>query len=193
MLALQILFELDLTDHAPREAINRTFGEQTPPPPVRAHVERLVAGVLANREAIDPYIADAAPAFPVPGLAAVDRNVLRLAVYELLREPAVPPKAAINEAVELAKRFGGESSGRFVNGVLGTIAGRVPGRAAGGVALARSSPPDEPAAEGVALGAADGSAAPTAGDGGDGIPPRHGIRDEEGNEAAPTAGAASES
>ena len=67
----------------------------------------------------------AAPAFPVAQLPAIDRNVLRLAIYELLRETDVPPKAAINEAVELAKRFGGDNSGRFVNGVLGTIAARI--------------------------------------------------------------------
>jgi N utilization substance protein B len=82
--------------------------------------------VLTRREEIDPYIAAAAPAFPLAQMAAVDRNVLRLAVYELLHEPAVPPKAAINEAVELAKRFGGDSSGRFVNGVLGTIVEQLP-------------------------------------------------------------------
>ena len=74
---------------------------------------------------IDPYIAEAAPAFPIAQLPAVDRNVLRLAIYELLHEAEVPPKAAINEAVELAKRFGGENSSRFVNGVLGTIATRI--------------------------------------------------------------------
>jgi N utilization substance protein B len=67
----------------------------------------------------------AAPAFPIAQLPAVDRTVLRLAIYELLEERDVPPKAAINEAVELAKRFGGDNSGRFVNGVLGTVVDRI--------------------------------------------------------------------
>ncbi len=125
MLALQLLYELDLTGHDPAEALARSFADQPTPAAVRSHVERLVRGVLAAREEIDPHIAAAAPAFPLPQLPAIDRNVLRLAVFELLHEPAVPPKAAINEAVELAKRFGGENSGRFVNGVLGTIVERI--------------------------------------------------------------------
>ena len=125
-LALQVLYELDLTAHDPAATLARTFAEQPTPPPIRAYVERLVRGVLARRDEIDPYVAAAAPAFPLARLAAVDRNVLRLAVYELLHEPDVPPKAVINEAVELAKRFGGDSSSRFVNGVLGTIVEQVP-------------------------------------------------------------------
>jgi N utilization substance protein B len=105
-------------------------GEEGLPPAdesekVREHVERLVSGVLGLQDVIDPHIAAAAPAFPVDQLPAIDRNVLRLAIYELLRETDVPVKAAINEAVELAKRFGGDSSGRFVNGVLGTVAERI--------------------------------------------------------------------
>ena len=125
ILALQILYEVDVSGHEVDEVLARTFGEQSLPASIREHVERLVHGTLAEREAVDPYIAAAASAFPIAQLPAVDRNVLRLAVFELLNEPAVPPKAAINEAVELAKRFGGENSGRFVNGVLGTVAARV--------------------------------------------------------------------
>ncbi len=126
ILALQLLYELDIAGHGVDEVLARTFAEQATPADVRAHVERLVRGVLTGREEIDPYIAAAATAFPVPQLPAIDRNVLRLAVYELLREPDVPSKAAINEAVELAKRFGGDNSGRFVNGVLGTLVERIP-------------------------------------------------------------------
>jgi N utilization substance protein B len=77
--------------------------------------------VLAHQEAIDGRIAEAAPAFPVDQLPLVDRNVLRVATYELMWESAVPPKAAINEAVEIAKRFGGPNSSKFVNGALRTI------------------------------------------------------------------------
>ena len=126
MLALQLLYELDLTGHDADEVLGRTFAEQPTPTAVRQHVERLVRGVLTGRDEIDPYIAAAAPAFPLAHLPAIDRNVLRLAIFELLHEPAVPPKAAINEAVELAKRFGGDNSGRFVNGVLGTVVERIP-------------------------------------------------------------------
>ncbi len=125
MLALQILYEVDITDHPMEEVLVRTAAEQDLPAPMAKHVSRLVHGVLEHRDTIDPYIAAAAPAFPVHQLAAVDRNVLRQAIFELLHEPDVPVKAAINEAVELAKHFGGDSSGRFVNGVLGTVSERI--------------------------------------------------------------------
>jgi N utilization substance protein B len=86
-------------------------------------VVTLVQGVMDHVEEIDAIIIRAAPQWPLDQVAMVDRNVLRLGLYELMwgdRE-AVPPKVAINEAIELAKGFGGDSSGRFVNGVLGTV------------------------------------------------------------------------
>ncbi|MEA2515676.1 MAG: transcription antitermination protein NusB [Thermomicrobiales bacterium] len=129
ILALQILFEVDLTAHDPMEVLARTFADQPAPPETRRYVERLVKGMLTDQEEIDRHIFAAAPAFPVAQLPSIDRNVLRIAIYELLRQPDVPPKVAINEAVELAKRFGGDNSGRFVNGVLGTVVnaiGRTP-------------------------------------------------------------------
>jgi len=86
----------------------------------------LARGVVTNREAIDPTIEKAAPAFPIPQLASIDRAVLRIAVYELLFEPQVPFKAVINEGVEIAKLYGGPNSGRFVNGVLRTISESLP-------------------------------------------------------------------
>jgi len=125
MVALQVLYEVDITDHPVEEVLSRAAIEQDLPEPIAKHVDRLVHGVLAHRATIDPYIAAAAPAFPLQQLAAVDRNVLRQAIFELLNEPGVPVKAAINEAVELAKHFGGDSSGRFVNGVLGTVSQRI--------------------------------------------------------------------
>lgn len=121
-LALQILYEADVAEHSPEEILRRYTTDMSLPQPVRRYVERLVTGVLAERDSIDERIGAAAPAFPVSQLPPVDRNILRIAIYELLREQDVPLKAAINEAVELAKRFGGENSSRFVNGVLGTIA-----------------------------------------------------------------------
>ena len=88
---------------------------------VIAQVNDLVRGVQSHRDDLDPIIAAAAPARSLEEQAAIERNVLRLAAYELLYVPRVPPKVAINEGVELAKRFGGENSGKFVNGVLRTI------------------------------------------------------------------------
>jgi len=96
-------------------------------PKSTAFAGRLVRGALEARQEIDERIARLAPAFPVEQLAATDRVVLELAAYELLYERSTPVKVAINEAVELAKTYGGESSGRFVNGVLGTIAEEVAG------------------------------------------------------------------
>ncbi len=128
MLALQLLYEIDLTGHDRNEALAHLFEEDAVPPDIQKRVRRLVEGVERHRDEIDPLIAEAAPALPLPQIAAVDRNVLRLAIYELRHEPGVPPRAAINEAVELAKRFGGEHSARFVNGVLGTILEQMPER-----------------------------------------------------------------
>lgn len=86
-------------------------------------IVQLVKGTLEHREEIDKIIERAAPQWPIDQIAMVDRSVLRLGLYELMWEDrgAVPPKVAINEAIELAKSFGGESSGRFINGVLGTV------------------------------------------------------------------------
>ena len=86
-------------------------------------VTDLVKKVIENQKQIDPLIEKCAPEWPLDQVTIVDRNILRLGIYELLFEnyAEVPPKVAINEAIELAKSFGGESSGRFVNGVLGTI------------------------------------------------------------------------
>jgi N utilization substance protein B len=85
----------------------------------------LARGVEAQQAEIDPHIEAAAPAFPIPQLNSIDRAVMRVAVYELLFEPDVPYKAAVNEAVDIAKRYGGPNSGRFVNGVLRTISERL--------------------------------------------------------------------
>lgn len=86
-------------------------------------IHTLVDGVLEHREKIDEIIARCAPAWPLEQVTIIDRNVLRIGIFELLwgNRDEVPPKVAINEAIEMAKTFGGESSGRFINGVLGTI------------------------------------------------------------------------
>jgi len=86
-------------------------------------MEKLASGVLKFRPQIDKIIEKSAPEWPLEQITIVDRNVLRIGIFELLfgNKEEVPPKVAINEAIELAKNYGGESSGRFVNGVLGTI------------------------------------------------------------------------
>jgi len=88
-----------------------------------AFIESLLSGVLKNQTKIDDIIVKAAPEWPLEKIATIDRNVLRIGLYELLfaNSKEVPPKVAINEAIELAKNFGGESSGKFVNGVLGSV------------------------------------------------------------------------
>lgn len=85
------------------------------------YIESTVAGLLAERSNIDDLIRTHAPEWPLEQIAGIDRAVLRLGIYEIRNSAEVPPKVAINEAVELAKSFGGENSGSFVNGVLGTI------------------------------------------------------------------------
>jgi N utilization substance protein B len=86
-------------------------------------VWQIITGVVKHLLSIDKIIAKAAPEWPIDQITIVDRNILRIGLYELLysNKEEVPPKVAINEAIELAKSFGGESSGKFVNGVLGTV------------------------------------------------------------------------
>ncbi len=121
ILALQALFELDTVGHPPSQTITRTAQETGAPQDVQDFARELVEGVLKHQQSIDKALQDTAPAWPLDQVAAVDRNILRLAIYEILIDNKVPMRAAINEAVELAKEFGGESSPKFVNGVLGSI------------------------------------------------------------------------
>jgi N utilization substance protein B len=121
VIALQVLFEVDVTDHPVSDVLPRALEEQEATEQIAEHATRLIEGVLQESVALDARIAIAAPAFPVDQMPAVDRNVLRVATYELLLETAVPPKVAINEAVEIAKRYGGPNASKFVNGALRTI------------------------------------------------------------------------
>lgn len=127
ILALQALYEYDLTGHERDEIAARLHGDEDLPPSVRDYAATLFDGVLGDVAEIDSLIAEAAPAFPVAQLSAVDRNVLRIAIHELKHQRrTVPVGVAINEAIEIAKNFGAENSGRFIHGVLGTIARRFP-------------------------------------------------------------------
>ncbi|MDP3779354.1 MAG: transcription antitermination factor NusB [bacterium] len=126
-IAMQSLFEWDFNGKDPKElaeVVDRNKQEFGPGLDEEYEfIERLVRGTVDNLDKIDTIIEKAAPAWPIAQITAVDRAVLRLGLYELLfgTREEVPPKVAINEAIELAKAFGGESSGKFVNGVLGTI------------------------------------------------------------------------
>ena len=118
MIALQVLYEVDLSQHKPGIVLSRHFVESPElPDELRSFASELVSGVTARRAQLDERIHTCAPEFPVDALAAVDRNVLRIALFELERGD-VPMKATVNEAIELAKEFGGDSAPRFINGVL---------------------------------------------------------------------------
>ena len=125
-IAMQSLYEWDFwgKDNSRLEGIiKRNIAELGPGIEDKSFIENLIKGVLEHRDKIDEIIGRAAPAWPLEQVTLVDRNVLRIGIYELLwgSREEVPPKVAINESIELAKRFGGENSGKFINGVLGTI------------------------------------------------------------------------
>lgn len=124
-IVLQSLFEWDFWGKQADLAgvVQRNLNEFGPGLEEKGFATELIVGVVSNLETIDKIIAQAAPQWPIDQISIIDRNILRLGLYELIYEDkqAVPPKVAINEAIELAKNFGGESSGKFVNGVLGTI------------------------------------------------------------------------
>ena len=121
--AMQALYEWDfngrrtsLAEITKRGIVNFAPGLDDP-----GFINELVDGVKANLEEIDKIIEKTAPEWPIDQITIIDRNILRLGIFELQYAKAVPPKVAINEAVELGKTFGGSSSGKFVNGVLGTL------------------------------------------------------------------------
>jgi transcription antitermination protein NusB len=119
--ALQALYEVDLTEHPSEGAISAVLDDLKLTGEAADFARKLVNGVVNNKSRIDDRIREFASAWPLDQMAVVDRNILRLAIYELLIDNEVPVKAAINEAVELAKSFGSDSSPRFVNGVLSSV------------------------------------------------------------------------
>lgn len=127
LLAFQTLFEVDAVGHSAAGVLERHLTEEAVSPEVTAFARHLVEGVMAHQEKIDPLIQRAAPTWPLRQMAPADKSILRLAIFELFFDNSgVPLKAAINEAVELAKTFGGDNSSKFVNGVLGTLASQIP-------------------------------------------------------------------
>ncbi len=123
-IALQALYELDMTGHTPEYALGCRIKETPLPEAGISFAFELVEGVVDNVQQVDSLVGELAPEWPVEQIAAIDRNILRIAMFELLSDVGTPPKVAINEAVELAKMFGSDSSPRFVNGVLGTLVNR---------------------------------------------------------------------
>lgn len=124
-LALQTLYEVDTVGHPASEVIARHIdGNQSLNENHTSFMKELVEGVLELTPQLDEYIAGCAPEWPVDQIAVLDRNILRMALWEIAVSDETPLKVAINEAVELAKRFGSDSSPRFINGVLGTLAKR---------------------------------------------------------------------
>lgn len=120
-IALQALYEIDSTGHRIDSVLNRLLAEERLPEENSIFVQDLVTGVIQNKEKIDQNIKSFAPAWPIEQIPIIDRNILRLAIFEILLDNKVPVKVAINEAVELAKTFGADRSSKFVNGVLGSV------------------------------------------------------------------------
>lgn len=122
-IALQSLYEWDFQEcaHDPTTIVTRNLEEFAPAFDEQDFTFRLIKGIMEQKSDIDATITQFAPDWPLPKITIVDRNVLRIGTYELKHDPQIPSKVAINEAIELAKTFGGESSGKFVNGVLGAI------------------------------------------------------------------------
>jgi N utilization substance protein B len=121
VIALQALFELDTVGHPTEQTIARLLDDMAVSADTATFARSLVEGVLESKERVDHLIEETAPAWPLDQIAAIDRNILRLAIYEIVVDNKVPMRAAINEAVELAKEFGGETSPKFINGVLGSV------------------------------------------------------------------------
>lgn len=132
-IALQILFELDATDHPPDQVVGRRLEEEHLPPEGERFLRRLVFGAWEHAAHLDRIIEEAAPNWPVSQMPGVDKAILRIALFEALidKEEKTPLKAIINEAVELAKQYGSDNSSRFVNGVLGTVVSRYRERSKG--------------------------------------------------------------
>lgn len=119
--ALQALYEIDSVEHDPGETLTHLQKELGLSEDNAKFARELVEGVVRYREKLDDRIHHFAPAWPVEQIALIDRNILRLAIFEILIDNKIPVKVATNEAVELAKKFGSDHSSKFVNGVLGAV------------------------------------------------------------------------
>ena len=127
IIALQTLYEQDFRRECgdkslrPDKVLERNIARYHKMVDDREFIERLVRGVASKQDELDKILQPVAPEWPIDQIARMDRIVLRIGTYELLHDRDVPPKVVINEAVELAKAFGGDNSSKFINGVLGTV------------------------------------------------------------------------
>ena len=125
ILAMQILYEADVSGHSPTEILVRTRNQGGVPDDTLAYASDLLTGIRARALDLVAEIEQAAPEFPFDGIAVIDRSILQIAIFEAVYDDAVPPRAAVNEAVEIAREYGGDTSARFVNGALGEIIDRL--------------------------------------------------------------------
>jgi N utilization substance protein B len=129
-LALQVLYEVDMTGHMPGVVLEQRLADMHPEgqaeltPELVEFSRQIISGIIPIAEELDNVIAAFAPEWPFDQIAAIDRNILRIATWEFAISELTPVKVAINEAVELAKLYGSESAPRFINGVLGSLADR---------------------------------------------------------------------
>ena len=127
-LALQVLYEVDMTGHLPGTVLEERLeeavseGQMVLSPELVEFARQIISGVIPFAEKLDTVIASYAPEWPFDQIAAIDRNILRIATWEFAVSTQTPLKVAINEAVELAKLYGSDTAPRFINGVLGSLA-----------------------------------------------------------------------
>ena len=124
ILALQALYEIDSVGREPEAVTERALATSEMTEENRNFIREVINGTVKHQEEIDKEIQKLAPAWPIDQIAMIDRNILRLAIFEILYDNKVPVKVAVNEAVELAKTFGSESSAKFINGVLGAVSAK---------------------------------------------------------------------
>jgi N utilization substance protein B len=121
-LALQVLYEVDMANHPPGEVFKLRLEEFPLTEDLTEFARQIIFGILPLTHELDQLIAKYAPDWPLDQIAAIDRNILRMALWEFAIQGETPIKVAINEAVELAKHYGSDSAPRFINGVLGSLA-----------------------------------------------------------------------
>lgn len=121
-LALQVLYEVDIANHPPGDIYKLRLEDTPLTDELSEFARQIIFGVLPRTATLDQIIARYAPEWPLDQIAAIDRNILRMALWEFAVYHETPLKVAINEAVELAKQFGSDSAPRFINGVLGALA-----------------------------------------------------------------------
>jgi len=118
-IALQVLYEVDISGHSPGSILTERFQQLQMDDSLKSFISQIVSGVIEYRKVLDEFIEDFAPDWPLDQVAIIDRNLLRIALWEIAVYKKTPIKVAINEAIELAKIYGSDGSPRFINGVLG--------------------------------------------------------------------------